>query len=559
MAVPIAEMSFWKRKSLVRPSSKTKNDAVLTQTSRPRSSGPSVVDHNTRQLRSSSRLKRMSDATVRRLSLPLSKMSTKSSISDRRVPRTAATPTRNSISSRASRSDRTAPSSRPTSGSRRSSDAAAPDTSGGSLGELPEVEVSQRAYFASLASLFSDGNARDNASNELVTPMSSAMTAMTSPSIGPAGLGLYEYELGSAAVYPFSKARGLYVGLPGLVTPPAEALFQFEMETLPLLERDLQGVSGHLGQQGIRITYELRMSGYASPAAETVTLLPRVWILYRSYTAVGTRVSVAELHRAVSEIFYLQRGLEIQEGGGRYELSSDQRLVDTKPDDRDSIKLSDGGALSIHVEDCHGKQSVCGALCCVTIEEGAAQTQSLCRVGGLVKINGKYILGVSTGHTMLDSSAVFRDSFDDAHESKLPQGKAVDRDVIMKGVARVSNWHNVTRDAAVDFLGVSMNSRGEMAINRSRPENATDFALLRMRKMPGDARNQYVPPGAEEAVSITSTASASSSSMDEGPVYILCGGGDVVPGQLVWGSACFTARGRQFRVRRVQLRSPLGK
>lgn len=434
----------------------------------------------------------------------------------------------------------------------------APGSVSDHVGELPVFGVSQRGYLASLVSLFSDGNLHDHTSSLINTPVS-ANTAITDPSIGAPSLGPCEYEINSPAVYRFSKARRLYVGWPSIVHPPPEALLEFEMETLPLLERDLQGVSGHLGQQGIRITYELRMSGYASPTADTVTLAPTVWILYRSYSTVGNKVSVAELHQAVSEIFYLQRSLEIQEGGGRIELSSDRGLVKVKLDDKDSIKLSDGGKLSIHIEDCQEKYSVCGALCCVTIEEGSRAIQSLCRIGGLLKVNGKYILGVSTAHAMLDSSGIFRDSFDDSPESRLPQGEAVDRDLIASEVKRVSKWHNVTRDAAVDFLGISMNSRGEMAINRSKPENATDFALLRLRKMPGYVRNKYIPPRSDEAVSVTSTASASAASLDEGPVYILCGGGDVTDGQLVWGSACFIVRGRNFRVRRIQISRPLSK
>lgn len=435
------------------------------------------------------------------------------------------------------------------------------------IGELPRFDVAQRGYLASLVSLFSDGN--QLASSNMNTPVSAItdQTSLGSPSL----LGPHEYAIDSPAVYAFNKARRLYVGRPGAVHPPPEALLEFEMETLPLLERDLHGIAGHLGQQGIRITYELRMSGYAMGAmAESVVLAPTVWILYRCYSSVGTMVSIAELHQAVSSIFYLKRGIEIQEGGGRIELSSDRAVVhNLKVDPKEAITLSNGANLSVHVEDCHDKPSVCGALCCVTIEEESRTTQSLCRIGGLLKINGKYILGVSTAHGMLDSSGIFRDSFDEnpADHARTPQGKAADRDAILSQTQRVDKWHNVTRDAAVDFLGISMNSRGEMAINRSKPENATDFALLRLRKMPGRVRNKYTPPGSAgdgetatvEPVSITSTASASAASMDEGPVYIVCGGGDPIEGQLVWGSACFIIRGRNFRVRRIQTSTPLSE
>lgn len=422
------------------------------------------------------------------------------------------------------------------------------------LGELPVFGVSQRAYLASLVSLFSNGNGRSNGGSPL-----SATTPITDPSSGAASLGLYEYDIHSSAIYQYSKVRRLYVGWPGFVTPPPEALLEFEMETLPLLERDLQGISGYLGQQGIRITYELRMSGYASATAETVSLSPTVWILYRASSTVGAKVSVAELHQAVADIFYLQKGLEIQEGGGRIELMSDRGLIDVNVDDKESIQLSDGGKLSIHVEDCQEKYSVCGALCCVTVNDEEKQVQSLCRIGGLLKVNGKYILGVSTAHAMLEGSGIFRDSFNDAAESRLPPGHAVDRDEILSESRRVPAWHSVSRDAAVDFLGISMNSRGEMAINRSKPENATDFALLRLSKMPAYVRNKYIPPMTQKPVSITSTASASAAAMDEGSVHIICGGGDVAEGQLVWGSACFIIRGRNFRVRRIQTTRPLSK
>lgn len=423
------------------------------------------------------------------------------------------------------------------------------------LGELPVFGVSQRAYLASLVSLFSNGNGHST-----VGSPQSANTPITDPSSGAAHLGLYEYDIHSSAIYQYSKVRRLYVGWPGLITPPPEALLEFEMETLPLLERDLQGISGYLGQQGIRITYELRMSGYASATAETVFLSPTVWILYRASSAVGSKVSVAELHQAVADIFYLQKGLEIQEGGGRIELTSDRGLIDVDLEEKETIELSDGGKLSIHIENCQEKYSVCGALCCVTVEnDEREQVQSLCRIGGLLKVNGKYILGVTTAHAMLEGSGIFRDSFNESAESRIPQGQAVDRDEILSESRRVSTWHSVSRDAAVDFLGISMNSRGEMAINRSKPENATDFALLRLSKMPAYVRNKYIPPFSQEPVNITSTASASAAAMDEGHVYIICGGGDVAEGQLVWGSACFIIRGRNFRVRRIQTTRPLSE
>ncbi|KAJ4388869.1 hypothetical protein N0V93_006330 [Gnomoniopsis smithogilvyi] len=497
------------------------------------------------------RLRNMSTATVRRLSRPLSLVSGRSiSPAPERTPnKLKKTSTPNSIASRTSRAMRP-PSSRRTSLLSRESSVSQDDRE--PLGELPVFGVSQRAYLASLVSLFSNTNGRST-----VGSPQSANTPITDPSSGATSLGLYEYDIHSSAIYQYSKVRRLYVGWPGQITPPPEALLEFEMETLPLLERDLQGISGYLGQQGIRITYELRMSGYASATAETVFLSPTVWILYRASSTASTKVSVAELHQAVSDIFYLQKGLEIQEGGGRIELTSDRSLIDVELEEKESIELSDGGKLSIHIEDCQEKYSVCGALCCVTVENDGKQVQSLCRIGGLLKVNGKYILGVSTAHAMLEGSGIFRDSFNDSTESRLPPGQAVDRDEILSDSRRVSAWHSVSRDAAVDFLGISMNSRGEMAINRSKPENATDFALLRLSKMPAYVRNKYIPPFAQEPVSITSTASASAAAMDEGPVHIICGGGDVAEGQLVWGSACFIIRGRNFRVRRIQTTRPL--
>lgn len=484
--------------------------------------------------------------------------------------------------------------------------------------------ISQRGYLASLVSLFSEGHNhghnhghdhdRDHDASHLATPVStSASTATTKRR---RTLGPYEYEVTSPAIFRFARAPGLplYVGWPGTVNPPPEALLEFEMETLPMLERDFHGVSSHLGRQGVRITYELRMSGYATKSRssrsssgdddDTVTLSPTIWILYRSCTPAATTnkfTAAEELHQAVAEILYGnidddhddRSGVEIQEGGGRMELSSDRPLASgLKRHDRDSIHLSDGGMLSVHLEDCQEKYSVCGARCCVMIQDGdmnnktsssssssssQSQTQSLSRIGGLLKINGKYILGVSTAHAMLDSSTLFKDSFDELQNGgrggqQRPRASthaaaAVDRDAMAAEMAGVSRWHDVTRDAAVDFLGVSMNSRGEMAVNRARPESATDFSLLRLRKMPAHVRNRYVRPGGgarrgeEEAVCITSTASASAAALDLGPVYVLCGDGegDVVQGQLVWGTACFSVRGRNFRVRRIQTAKPLSK
>lgn len=522
--------------------------------------GPAPADEAAAQ-HPTSRLKRVSDATVRRISFPFSLISSRPSSAAVEKSDMSKTSTRHSFSSRASRSKKKPPSSRiPSMASARRPQASKGPVavSGGDLGALPVFGISQRGYLASLVSLFSEGNGQDQNSSHLATPVSTN-TAITDPdpSINGRKLGPYEYETSSTAIFRFSKARRMYVGWPSIVHPPPEALLEFEMETLPLMERDLHAISAYLGQQGIRITYELRMSGRAGPGADTVTLSPTIWILHRSYAPAGARLPIAELHRAVAEIFYLNRGVEIQEGGGRTELNSDRPLVGVKRDERDVINLSDGGKLSVHMEDCQDKYSVCGARCCVTIQGDSSQVQSLSRIGGLLKVNGKYVLGVSTAHAMLDSSAVFQGSFDEP-----PRGQAVDRDAVSAEAGDVSRWHNVTRDAAVDFLGISMNSRGEMAINRSKPENATDFSLLRLRGLPRRARNQYAAPrsaGGRAVVSITSAASAGASSLDEGPVYVLCGGDDVVDGRLVWGTACFVVRGRNFRVRRIQTTRPLSK
>ncbi|KAG6356005.1 hypothetical protein INS49_015390 [Diaporthe citri] len=506
--------------------------------------------------RSESRLKRLSGAAANRLSIPFSLFSFRSSR------------TSDSDGQKLSKQQNgRAKSSRPSESSTRSSTATAaqPDEQDavGSLPVLPVLGTSRGGYLRSLLSLFSDGHDNDGTSTQTATP-ASEQTPMTDISPWPRSLGLYEYDLNSPVIYRFSKNHQLYIGWPDVVNPPAEALVEFETETLPLLQQDLQGICAHLSQQDIRITYELRMSGHASPATGTVTLAPTVWILYRSCTLAGNVVTAAALNQVALGLDYLQTDIEIHEGGGRIEASSDRKLVDVDLGDaKDSIQLSNGAVLSVHVEDCQQKDTACGALVCVTVQEDKFRTQQgLCRMGGLLKVNGKYVLGVTTAHAMLDSSGIFKDSFDGAaagdDDLRTPKGKAVDRDAIVLEVSDVEGWQAATRDAAIDFLGISMNSRGDVALNRSRPQNATDFAMLRLRDLPGSVRNRYVPPGSEEPVSINSTASASSSALDEGPVYILCGGGRVADAQLVWGSVCFIIRGRNFRVRRVQTSQPLG-
>lgn len=505
--------------------------------------------------RSESRLKRLSGATANRLSIPFSLFSFRSRTSDSDGQKLS------------KQQNGRAKSSRPSESTTRSSTATAaqPDEQDavGQLPVLPALGTSRGGYLRSLLSLFSDGHDHDGASTQTATPVSDH-TPMTDISPWPRSLGLYEYDLNSPVIYKFSKNQQLYIGWPDVVNPPAEALVEFETETLPLLEQDLQGICAHLSQQDIRITYELRMSGHANQTTGTVTLAPTVWILYRSYTLAGNVVTAAALNQVALGLDYLQTDIEIHEGGGRIEASSDRKLVDVDLDDsKDNIQLSNGAILSVHVEDCQQKDTACGALVCVTVQEDKFHTQqSLCRMGGLLKINGKYVLGVTTAHAMLDSSGIFKDSFDDAagdSDLRTPKGKAVDRDAIVLEVSDVEAWQGATRDAAIDFLGISMNSRGDVALNRSRPQNATDFAMLRLRDLPGTIRNRYVPPGSDEPVNIKSTASASSSALDEGPVYILCGGGRVADAQLVWGSVCFIIRGRNFRVRRVQTSQPLGR
>lgn len=523
---------------------------------------PHISEHGdeTPNLRSVSRLRRVSGAAARRLST-LSFISIRTTFENRDRNK--------SQQGRVTRSTSEAPASgtsRSSTSSARSDLDSPTSESGDSLGELPQFGISERGYLASLVSLFSADHMDHDDNGSITSPISAytANTTFTAPTTEGSNLGLYEYDLNSPDVYQFSKSQRLYVGWPSIIHPPPEALLEFEMETLPSLERNLETVSKKLGQQGIRITYELRMSGSAGPNADTVTLVPTVWILYRSYRSHSTKAYVAELHKAVPDTLYINKAVEIHEGGGRIELTSDQRPVDAKPDAKESIKFSGGRALSVHVENYQNETSVCGALCCVTTinEDDQRHSQSLCRIGGLLKINGKYVLGVSTAHAMLNGSGIFKDSFNDPPEPTAraaPAETKLDHETIVSESGRVQKWSDITRDAVVDFLGVSMNSRGEMAINRSKPDNATDFALLRLGQMPWSLRNQYVPPHSDVPVAITSTASATATSLGEEPIYILCGGGQVIEGQLVWGSASYIIRGRNFHVRRIQTSKPLSK
>ncbi|KAF3771128.1 hypothetical protein M406DRAFT_67459 [Cryphonectria parasitica EP155] len=562
--------------------------AESTTTADPPGSETASTEHSvatSHATSSSSRLRRVSVATLRNLSIAHSRLATATSKSSlrRTKPRDHGGGSSSSGSKQAKGrlgglSDDNVASSNDDSTNNNNN-----NNNNNATGRLPAFQVSQRAYLASLASLFSRGHGNEHgssdyrSSDEIHSPVSAHNTFMTtdfSTAASPPGQTEKEeenpqtHEIDSPTIYQFSsttKTPGgdLYVGRPHLVQPSRTALLEFEMATLPLLERDLYEMGRHLGQQAIRLTYELRMSGYA--ADHTVNLFPTVWILYRRpdhMSSERTDKSVEELQKAVSRLSYLQRVPEIQEGGGNYEPnSSEQSHIDVKPDRRESIKLPHAAALSVHVENYQGNPYFCGALCCVTTEKGSKkQTQSLCRVGGLLKINGKYVLGVTTAHAMLDGSGVFGDPFDDetggSESTSLSNADETEKS-IKEEASRVSNWQNVTRDAAVDFLGISMNSRGEMANNHAKPDNATDFALLRLGKLPSRARNQYVLPDSEEVVNITSAASASALASDEGPVHVLCGRDAIVDGQLIRGTACFVVRGRHFRVRRIQFSAPL--
>ncbi|POS70986.1 hypothetical protein DHEL01_v210619 [Diaporthe helianthi] len=550
---------------------------------------------------SRSRLKRWSGATVNRLYIPFSLLSFRSSRTSgsdaKRLSQQQNGGAKSSQPSDSTRS-RTSTATEP-----RSDEQDAVEQ----LPALPVLGTARRGYLRSLLSLFLDGHDNDGRSicTQTATPVSAhtPMSDMCSSCICPRTLGMYEFDLNSPVVYRFSKHHQLYIGWPDVVNPPPEALVEFETETLPLLEQDLQEICAHLSQQDVRITYELRMSGHADLMTGTVTLAPTVWILYRSGTLAGNVVTAAALNQVVLELDYLQTDIEIHEGGGRIEASSDRKLVDvdlganddddddddaistissnnnyntnestsTNASNKDSIKLSNGAVLTVHVESCRDKDTACGALVCATVQADKVHThQSLCRLGGLLKINGKYVLGVTTAHGMLDGSGVLKGSFDNQNGVGVgdddlllhtPKGKAVDRDAIVleAGDVEPGAWQPATRDAAIDFLGVSVNSRGDVAIKRAaRPHGATDFALLRLRGVSSDMRNRYVPPGSDGPVTIRSTASASSSALDEGPVYILGGAGRVADAQLVWGSVFFIVRGRDFRVRRVQTSQPLG-
>ncbi|KAK0660467.1 hypothetical protein QBC41DRAFT_261721, partial [Cercophora samala] len=150
------------------------------------------------------------------------------------------------------------------------------------------------------------------------------------------------------------------------------------------------------------MSWQLRMSGYASTLDTHVQLSPRIWILYTD------KRWKKEIKRFARESEWLEHEgfgkVEVRQGGPRPSTKSTSVLVEGLVfDPQHGFSLGEGLHVYLHVENPqHDCSSVNGLiLCATTTRLGQVHGQRLSRIGGSISVNSTNI-AVTTGHGIFE-------------------------------------------------------------------------------------------------------------------------------------------------------------
>ncbi|KAI0486781.1 hypothetical protein F4859DRAFT_466896 [Xylaria cf. heliscus] len=407
---------------------------------------------------------------------------------------------------------------------------------------------------------------------------------------------------------------------------PRDAVEQWETADLDRLKTDLSEVVMKVYRKGVEresrrrrgtqclpsghheydISFELRMSGRATPDAQHVAIGPSIWIICASTWA------CKEIRTAMDQITWPTLPVEIHEGRVPIPSVAEGEVDINKLDLTNGYRLGDGTTLYIHVEDLSTNPTSCGLLCCTTIKDGDTYSHRFSRIGGLVTTTNTLRssqFGVSTAHGILDHPWWHRqlwtpspapewecqsiESSDGEDEDELDSESLFDDQEGMYTDIRTPSapspnvafslnnsnpgegyrdpglvplWRNVTHHGVLSFLGASMTTEKSLQHAVQLHEdtgNQTDHSMLRLEPSQDTSsrpwNNKYRPRGALLERSIDITTHIKNDKLTQGMVSIICQAHSPLDAHLLPGSTCLAMGGRMFKLRKLKTASPLAR
>lgn len=411
--------------------------------------------------------------------------------------------------------------------------------------------------------------------------------------------------------------RRLYIGT-SKIEIPSDIIQSWESDKREQLKIDLADVISDIRRKAAdrkskesesNVVCEIRMSGYAARGSLTVTLEPCLWILC------GSKWAANMIKEKVKDYTWIQSfvpgPVQVHGRGAVWGTSSESELDITGLNFSYGIEIADDVILYINVEDYSEKSSLCGLLCCATIQHGTKTVHRFCRIGGVISIGTndgvREQFGLSTAHSMLNNPDFLRmialagvtelssdawsrrveneqdvngsvsedDDDEDEEESEYGSNESEGLDIWndlpqeqrlgYRDPTAVMQWNN-TDYQRLSYLGRTISSQPfwtQRAIEHQQSSGSTDHALLRFDKM---LQQLSVPLGntyyqkdgvvLDEATSVK--GHARDDELEEGPVVIVCTPDSTVEGYLLAGSTDFVAGGETFTLRKIETTAVLG-
>lgn len=426
------------------------------------------------------------------------------------------------------------------------------------------------------------GTAQTSISSVVLSASPLSPQALQPPITATSPANNIDIELSSAQIYRFKK--NLYVGKVREVRPHLAVIKEWENDILPRLLTDLKPIydakAPFQSNEESIIEPQLCMSGFAAKGANYVTLTPCIWI------RCGSKRCKEDVKEAVKDLSWVrsfdQGVVEVHIRAPRFTASGSTRLIEGLDFDQ-GFPRADGTILHLHVEEVPAVISACGLLCVATVtKDGAVIRQRVSRIGGLIRVNGFELYGVTTAHAMLDdclddcqrqiASAPDSDDSDfDSDDSTCPyeddtMGNGLEKpqsgcqqpQLGAMNPDRIKLWRPVRLGGPINFLGKDASELSGWSLSGSLYHLAAvdaDFALLDILTPAPKLRNSY-RAGSFEPKSVDTFLG--DENLQEGPVHILFGHRDIVEGYLLPITSAFLTRGVVFQTRKIQLESLLG-
>jgi hypothetical protein len=367
--------------------------------------------------------------------------------------------------------------------------------------------------------------------------------------------------ISSPKMYLFCEKTSLYVGKLRELSLPLETEAEWRQDTWPRLLGDLRCVLQTLPARSRKKTViepELRLLGEPDETTGLVELHPTVLI------RCGCESYRIAIDKAVRDLGYLQsfsKGRVLVHRKAPTQASRSSVAIDLGSASCTPHNVDDAtDIVELAVSD---TSSACGLRMRYT-RHSIVTPQSLCTIGGLIKIDDK-VYGLTTGHsiTMLseqeDVSNTESDSDSDAKsEIEIDMRSMISPSStdLESGTGNVSSSLRWIRAQLGPFS--YLNRRSHTATNHAYPlSQASDFALVEVGEHVRDFTNTYMPSG--QSYGPTRTIDTISTEEPAGPVSIVCSPTDVRSAHLLEGDHGYLDRCAFFATKKLQTVHPLGE